>query len=98
MGIAEVKSILLIISSRRKKRFEYSEIYMLINSVIIKNCPNSGRNFVALPIYRKADKSYCSNCKGMSLVSAEYKIIPYILPFKLMPYVDKMKGNQHCGF
>lgn len=44
MDIVEVKSILLIISSKRKNRFEYSEIYILINAVIIKNCPNSGRN------------------------------------------------------
>lgn len=60
--------------------------------------PQQWEKFVALPIYRKADKSYFSSYKGMSLLSTEYKIIPYILPFKLMPYVDKMKGNQHCGF
>jgi len=41
-----VKSVWLIISSRRKNRFEYSEIHIFINSVIIKNCPNSGRNLL----------------------------------------------------
>lgn len=46
MDIVEVMSILLIISSRRKTRFEYSEIYILINSVLIKNCPSSGRNLL----------------------------------------------------
>jgi len=80
MDIVEVKSVLLIISSKRKNRFEYSEIYILINSVIIKNCPQQWEKFVALPIYRKADKSYFSNYEGMSLLSTEYKIIPYILP------------------
>lgn len=60
--------------------------------------PQQWEKFVALQIYKKDDKSYCSNYIGMLLLSTEYKIIPYILPFKLMPYVDKMKGNQHCGW
>lgn len=34
----------------------------------------------------------------MSLLPTEYKIIPYILPLKLMPYVDKINWNQQSGF
>jgi len=46
MDIVEVKSILLIISSKRKNKLKYSELYILINSAITKNCPNSGTNLL----------------------------------------------------
>jgi len=51
-----LKSILLIISSKRKNRLEYSEIYILINSVIIKNCPNNGRNLLLYKFIRRMIK------------------------------------------
>jgi hypothetical protein len=51
-----------------------------------------------LPIYKKGDKTDCSNYRGISLLSTENKILSNILLSRLTPYVDEIVGDHHCGF
>jgi Ser-tRNA(Ala) deacylase AlaX len=49
-----------------------SEIYKLINSVWNKNCHSSGRNLLLYLIYKKVDKTNCSNYRGTLLLPTTY--------------------------
>jgi len=46
-------------------------------------------------IYKKADRTECSNHRGMSLLPTAYKILYNILISVLTPYVDEIIG---CRF
>jgi hypothetical protein len=51
-----------------------------------------------VPVYKKADKTDCSNYRGISLLSAAYKIISYILLSRLTPNMEEINWDQRCGF
>jgi hypothetical protein len=51
-----------------------------------------------VPIYKKGDKTDCSNYQGISLLSTSYKILSNNLLSKLSPYVDEIIGDHQCGF
>ena len=45
-----------------------------------------------MPIYKKADKIDCSNCKGISHLSATYKTLSYILLSRLTTNAEEING------
>jgi hypothetical protein len=49
-------------------------------------------------VYKKGDKSDCSNYHGISLSSTAYKILSSILLSRLSPYIDGIIGDHACGF
>jgi len=51
-----------------------------------------------VPIYKKADKTDCSNYRGISLLSATYKILSNILLSRLTPNEEEINGDHQCGF
>jgi hypothetical protein len=51
-----------------------------------------------VPIYKKGDKTDCSNYRGISLLSTTYKILPNILLSRLTPYAEEIIGDHQCGF
>jgi len=51
-----------------------------------------------LPIYRKSDKTNCSNYRGISLLPNTYKILSNILLSRLTPYAEEIIGDHKCGF
>jgi len=51
-----------------------------------------------VPIYKKGDKTDCSNYRGISLLSSTYKILSNILPSRLTPYAEKITGGHQYGF
>jgi hypothetical protein len=53
---------------------------------------------IIVPIYKKGDKTYCSNYRGIPLLSTSYKILSNILLSRLSPYVDEIIGEHQCGF
>jgi hypothetical protein len=54
------------------------------------------KKFIIVQIYKKGDKSDCSNYCGMSLLSA-YKILSSILS-RLSPYIDEIIEVHQYGF
>jgi hypothetical protein len=53
---------------------------------------------IVVPVYKKGDKTGCSNYPGISLLSTSYRILSNILLSRLSPYVDKSIGDHQCGF
>jgi hypothetical protein len=77
----------------------HSEIHKLINCMWSKEeLPEQWKESIIVPIYKKGDKTDCSNYRGISLLSTSYKILSNILLSRLTPYVDKIIGDHQCGF
>jgi hypothetical protein len=52
-----------------------SEIHKLINSICNKKELCDQWKSILVPIYKKGDKTQCSNYHGISLISTSYKIV-----------------------
>jgi hypothetical protein len=50
------------------------------------------------PIYRKGDKTECSNYRGISLLSISYKILSNVFLSKLSPYTVEIIGDHQRRF
>ena len=76
-----------------------SEIHKLMNSVWNKEeLTEQWKESVIVPIYKKGDKMYCSNYRGLSLFSSTYNILSNILLSRLTPYVGEIIWDCQCGF
>ena len=53
---------------------------------------------IIVPIYKKGDKTDCSNYRGISLLPTTYKILSKILLSRLTPYAEEINGDHQCGF
>ena len=53
---------------------------------------------IIILIYKKGDKTDCSNCRGLLLLSITYKILSSILLSRLTPYAEEIIGDHQCGF
>jgi len=60
--------------------------------------PKEWKESHTVPIYKKGDKTDCSNYTGISLVSTTYKTLSNILLPRLTPYAEEIIGNHQCGF
>ena len=56
--------------------------------------PEEWKESIIVPIYKKDDKTDCSNYKGISLVSTMYKILSTILLSRLTPYAEEITGHN----
>jgi hypothetical protein len=43
---------------------------------------------IIVPVYKKGDRTDCSNYRRILLLSASYKVFSNILPSRLSPYID----------
>jgi hypothetical protein len=76
-----------------------SEIHKLFNCIWNKEeLPEQWKESIIVPIYKKSNKTDCSNYRGISLLSTPYKILSNILLCRLTPYVDEIIGDHQCGF
>jgi hypothetical protein len=76
-----------------------SEIHTLINCIWNKKeLSDQWKETIVVPIYKKSDKTDCSNYRGISLLLTSYKILSSILLSRLTPYVDEIIGDHQCGF
>jgi hypothetical protein len=74
-GIDEIPAELLKAGSRTIR----SEIHKLTNSVWNKDeLPEQWKEFITVPVYKKGDKTDCSNYRCKSLLSTTYKILSSI--------------------
>jgi hypothetical protein len=75
-----------------------SEIHKLNDSIWSKEeLPDQRKESIIVPVYKKGDKTDCSNYREISLLSTLYKILSNILS-RLSPYVDEIIGDHQCGF
>jgi hypothetical protein len=69
------------------------EIHKLIISIWNKEeLPEKWKESVIVPIYKKGDKTDCSNYWGISLLPTTYKILSNILVWRLTPHAEKLLG------
>jgi hypothetical protein len=63
-----------------------SEIHKLIISIWNKEeLSDQWKESLTVPVYKKGDKTDCSNYRGISLLSTTYKILSNILSLKVNP-------------
>ena len=60
--------------------------------------PEEWKEWNNVPVYKKSDKTDCSNYGGTSLLSTKYKIFSNILLSRLTPYAAEIIGDRQCGF
>ena len=60
--------------------------------------PEEWKESITLPIYKKGDKTDCSNHNDISLLPTTYKILSNILLSRLSPYAEEITGDHLCGF
>ena len=67
-----------MIKAAEGKTIRY-ETHKLINSFWKKEeLPEEWKKSIIVPIYKKTDKTYCSNYRGISLFSTTYKMLSNI--------------------
>jgi hypothetical protein len=94
-GIDQIRAELI----KAGDRIIQSEIHKLIISIWNKeDLPEEWKESVIVPIYKKGDKTDCSNYRGTSLLSTTYKILSNILLSMLTPYGEEIIGDHQCGF
>jgi hypothetical protein len=75
------------------------EIHKLIISIWNKEkFPEEWNESIILPIYKKDDKTDCSNYREISLFPAMYKTLSNMLLSRLIPYAEEIIGDHQCGF
>jgi hypothetical protein len=80
-------------------RILWSEIHKLIISILNKEkLPEEWKQSVIMPIYKKGDKTDCSNYRGISFfVNYIQSSIQHPLA-RLSPCAEEIIGDHQCGF
>jgi len=60
--------------------------------------PKDWQESIIVPIYKKGDKTNCSNYRGISISPTTYTIFSNILLSKSTPYAEDITGDHQCGF
>ena len=60
--------------------------------------PEEWKESIMVPIYKKGDKTYYCNYRGISLLPTTYKLLSNILLSRLPPYAEEIVGDYQCGF
>jgi hypothetical protein len=70
----------------------------LLNFICKKEeLPEQWMESIIINIYKKANKTYCSNYGGISPLSTTHTILSSIYLSRLARYVDEITGNHQCG-
>jgi hypothetical protein len=73
----------------------HSAIHKCINSVWNEEeLPQQWKESITVPIYKKGDKTDCSNYYGTPLLSTTYKILSNILLSRLTSYAEEIIGKH----
>jgi len=83
--------------------FEYGNsnniIFLILNSIWNEQqIPEVWKDSIIVPLYKKGNKTHCSNYRGISLLSTMYKILYNILLSRLTPHAEKIIEDHQCGF
>ena len=60
--------------------------------------PEEQKESIIVPIYKKGDKTDCSNYRCISLLPTTYKILTNILLSRFTPYAKEIIGDQQCRY
>jgi hypothetical protein len=60
--------------------------------------PEDWKESMVVPVYKKGDKTDCSNYRGISLLLTMHKILSKILLSRLTPYAEEIIRDHQCGF
>jgi hypothetical protein len=60
--------------------------------------PRQWKESINVLIYKKGDKTDCSNYREISLLPTIDKILSNVLVSRLMPYAEEIIGDHQCGF
>jgi len=60
--------------------------------------PEQCKVSIIVPIYKRDDKTDCTNNKGMSILSNTYTVLSNNLLSRLTPYAGEITGDNQCGF
>ena len=60
--------------------------------------PEEWKESIIVSIYKKGEKTDCSNYRGISLLTATYKILYNSLLSRLTPYAAEVIEDYQCGF
>ena len=76
-----------------------TEIYKLVLAIWKKEMlPEQWKEFIIVPMYKKGEKTNCSNYRGISISLTSYKILSNIILGRLTPYVEEIIEDHQCGF
>ena len=93
LGIYQIPAKLI---KARGRTIQY-EIHKLIIAIWNKEELPEWKESIILPMYKKDNKTDCSNYRGISLLLTMYTVLSNILLSRFMPYVEEIIGDQ-CGF
>jgi len=77
------------------------KMHKLVNSTSIWNKEElleEWKESIIVLVYKKGDKTDCSDYRGISLFPTMYKILSNIVLSRLTPYAEGIIGNHQCGF
>jgi hypothetical protein len=60
--------------------------------------PEEWKESISAPIYKKGNKTDCSNYTGIPLLSTKYKILSNILLSRLTPYAEEITRDHQGGY
>lgn len=77
----------------------YETIHALVLEVWRKEkIPRDWKIGIICPIFKKGDRTICSNYRGISLLNTTYKVLAHFLRQRLQVFAERGMGNYQAGF
>ena len=71
---------------------------LILNIWRTEKMPNEWNKSIICPIYKKGEKSECSNYRGISLLNTVYKILATVINNRLKVYALDLLSHEQTGF
>ena len=71
---------------------------LILNIWRTEKMPNEWNKSIICPIYKKEEKSECSNYRGISLLNTVYKILATVINNRLKVYALDLLSHEQNGF